>query len=78
MSIKKKLTSRKLWTAIVGIVAGIAVLFGLDEGAVSTISGAVMSIASVMTYVITEGKVDAQRSAAEASEIAAGANNSKE
>ena len=78
MSIKKKLTSRKLWTAIVGIVAGIAVLFGLEEGAVSTISGAVMSIASVMTYVITEGKVDARRNAAEASEVAACANNSKE
>ena len=56
---KKKLTSRKLWAAIAGIVTGLAMVFGLDEGTMSTVSGAVVSVASVITYIITEGKIDA-------------------
>lgn len=55
----KKLTSRKLWAAIAGIVTGLAMVFGLDEGTISTVAGAVVSVASVLTYIITEGKVDA-------------------
>ncbi|MEL4106768.1 hypothetical protein AAFA46_08035 [Oscillospiraceae bacterium WX1] len=57
--ILKKLSSRKLWAAIVGIVTGLSMVFGLDEGIISTVSGAVMAVASVITYIITEGKVDA-------------------
>lgn len=56
---KKKLTSRKLWAAIAGIVTGLAMVFGLDDGTMSTVSGAVVSVASVITYIITEGKIDA-------------------
>lgn len=54
-----KLKSRKLWAAIVGVVMGIAMVFGVDESIVGTVSGAVMSIASIITYIITEGKIDA-------------------
>ena len=56
---KQKLTSRKLWAAIAGVVTGLAMVFGLDEGTMSTVSGAVVSVASVVTYIITEGKIDA-------------------
>lgn len=59
MNWKQKLSSRKLWAAVVGIVMGIAMVFGLDEGVVTDIAGAVVSIASVITYIVTEGKVDA-------------------
>lgn len=55
----KKLSSRKLWAAVAGIVSGLAMVFGLDESIISTVAGAVVSIASVITYIITEGKVDA-------------------
>jgi len=58
-NILKKLSSRKLWAAVVGIVTGLAMVFGLDEGTISTVAGAVVSVASVITYIITEGKVDA-------------------
>lgn len=58
-NILKKLSSRKLWAALVGIVTGLAMVFGLDEGTISTVAGAVVSVASVITYIITEGKVDA-------------------
>lgn len=55
-----KLTSRKLWAALIGAAAGIAMVFGLDEGIMSTTCGAVVTIASLITYIVTEGKVDAQ------------------
>lgn len=56
----RKLSSRKLWAAMVGMVAGLAMVFGLDESIISTTAGAVVSVASVVTYIITEGKVDAE------------------
>lgn len=58
-TLKRKLTSRKLWAAIAGIVTGLAMVFGLDENVITSVAGAVVSVASVITYVVTEGKVDA-------------------
>ena len=57
---KRKLSSRKLWAAVVGVVTGLAMVFGLDENTVSTVAGAVVSAASVVAYVLAEGKVDAE------------------
>ena len=57
---KRKLSSRKLWAAIAGIVTGLAMVFKLDENTVSSVAGAVVSVASVVAYIITEGKVDAE------------------
>lgn len=58
-TLKKKLTSRKLWAAVAGVVTGLAMVFGLDENVITSVAGAVVSLASVITYIITEGKVDA-------------------
>lgn len=54
-----KITSRKLLLAAAGVLAGLVAFFGLDENIVSQISGAVVSIASIIAYIVTEGKVDA-------------------
>lgn len=54
----KKLTSRKFLTCVAGVIMGLCMAFGLDDGAVSTISGAVTSIVSVAIYIYTEGKID--------------------
>ncbi len=56
---KRKLSSRKLWAAVAGIVAGLAIVFGLDGNTITDVSGAVVSVASLVTYIITEGRVDA-------------------
>lgn len=58
-SITQKLSSRKLWAAVAGVVAGLAMVFGLDESVISSVAGAVVSVASVITYIVTEGKIDA-------------------
>ena len=57
---KRKLSSRKLWAAAAGVVTGLAMVFGLDESTISSVAGAVVSVASVVTYIITEGKVDTE------------------
>ena len=57
---KRKLSSRKLWAAVAGIVTGLVMVFGLDENTISTVAGAVVSAASVVAYVLAEGKVDAE------------------
>lgn len=70
---KRKLSSRKLWAAVAGIVTGLAMVFGLDEGTISSVAGAVVSVASVVAYIVTEGKVDAQsvKTTAEATDTTA-------
>ena len=64
MNIKEKLTSRKFWATVAGFVAGMAVVFGLDEAVIAQVAGLVGSIASVITFIVTEGKIDAARAAA--------------
>lgn len=59
MDILRKLSSRKLWAAVAGIVTGLAILFGLDESIITTVGGALVSVVSVVTYIVTEGKIDA-------------------
>lgn len=56
---KDKLTSRKFWAAIAGVVVGIALAFGVDGDTITDVAGAVTALASVVTYIITEGKIDA-------------------
>lgn len=59
-SFKEKLCSRKFLAALAGIVTGLAMVFGLDNGTISNVAGAVVSVASVVAYIVTEGKVDAE------------------
>ena len=57
---KSKLTSRKFWMAVVGLVTGLVIAFGGTEQTAETISGVIMSAASVVAYIIGEGLADAQ------------------
>ena len=58
-TLKRKLSSRKLWAAVAGVVTGLAMVFGLDENVITSVAGAEVSLSSVITYIVTEGKVDA-------------------
>jgi inner membrane protein involved in colicin E2 resistance len=52
---------KKILTAIIGLLSGLAIIFGVDQGDISTISGALVSIVSVAGYLIAEGKIDVER-----------------
>lgn len=58
--ILRKLSSRKLWLAIAGVVTGIAMALGVDSTEITTIAGAVTALVSAVTYIVVEGKVDAE------------------
>lgn len=56
---KRKLTSRKFWLAVIGLASGLLMAFKVDAETVETISGVIMSAASVIAYIIGEGLTDA-------------------
>ena len=58
--ILRKLSSRKLWMALAGIATGVAMALGAESTEISTVAGAVTAVVSVVTYIITEGKIDAE------------------
>lgn len=71
-NILRKLSSRKLWLAIAGVATGIAMVLGADSTDIQTVAGAITSLVSVITYIITEGKIDAEsvKNAVESTETA--------
>ena len=56
----EKLMSRKLWMAIAGIATGVAMVLGVDSTEITSIAGGVVALISCVTYIITEGKIDAE------------------
>jgi len=66
---KQKLTSRKLWVAIVGVIVGMATTFGLPESEIAQVAGSVVQAMSIVAYIIGEAKVDA--AAAKSGELSA-------
>ena len=55
----RKLTSRKFWLAVAGLVTGIILACNGGEELAATISGVIMSAASVIAYILGEGLADA-------------------
>lgn len=55
---KRKLTSRKLWLALAGFIAGLIVMFGGTQEDADKISGSILSGAAVVGYILGEGLAD--------------------
>lgn len=55
---KRKLTSRKLWLAVAGFVTGLILAFNGSAEVAETVSGCIMSGASVIAYIVGEGLTD--------------------
>lgn len=56
---KRKLTSRKFWVALLGFLTPLLLAFGLTEEQTTRVAGLITSGASVITYVLGEGLIDA-------------------
>lgn len=52
---------KKILTMILGIVSGLAMIFGLEQTEVNVISGAIVAVGSVISYLMVEGKIDVER-----------------
>ena len=60
MDWKRKLTSRKLWLAIVAFVTPLLLAFGVAESEVTQITAIIMAGADVLAYILAEGLIDAK------------------
>jgi hypothetical protein len=56
----KKLTSRKFFAMIIGLVSMLLVLFNVDANTVTQITAIIGSIASIIAYIFAEAYVDGQ------------------
>ena len=61
----RKLTSRKFWMAVIGLVSGLILAFGGSATTAETVSGVMLQLASVVGYVLAEGLTDAAASTGE-------------
>ena len=64
---KQKLSSRKLWVAVIAIISGVCVtFFNVSESdiveAVSKVSGAIAILGGAVAYISGEAKIDAAAS----------------
>ena len=66
--ILNKLTSRKFLLALVGMVSGLALAFGVEGSeiveVVTTVGGLITALGSAVTYINAEAKVDAAAASA--------------
>ena len=63
----RKLTSRKLWTAVASFVSMMIVATGGTENTATQVTALIMAGASVVAYIIGEGLTDAANTEAEVS-----------
>ena len=56
---KRKLTSRKFWLAVAGLITGLILAFNGSAETAETVSGCIMAGASVIAYIVGEGLTDA-------------------
>ena len=56
---KRKLTSRKLWTAIAALTVNVIIAFGGTQAVATQVTAIIMGTATVIAYIIGEGLVDA-------------------
>ena len=54
-----KLTSRKFWVAVAGLISGLIIFFGGAEATATQVTALIMSAASVVAYILGEGLIDA-------------------
>lgn len=55
----KKFLSRKFLISLVGMIVGVAIVFGADASEIMQIAGAITSAVSAMSYIFGEALVDA-------------------
>lgn len=60
IALLEKLKSRKFWAAVLGVAVGVGLAFGVDGDSITAVAGAVTALVSVVTYIRTEGKIDAE------------------
>ena len=58
---RQKLTSRKFWAAVIGVVTSLCVVFGVPDMTAQQITGVITAASTLIAYILGEGLVDAAR-----------------
>ena len=58
MNWKKKLSSRKFWAAISGVVISVMVAFNADAGSQEKVAGVIAATGTLAIYMLAEGGAD--------------------
>ena len=58
---KRKLTSRKFWCAVVGVIVPLIYVLGGSSELVADVTALIMSGASLIAYIVCEGLTDCAR-----------------
>lgn len=66
-SLKNKLSSRKLWSAVIGVAVALSAMFGLDEMTTGQITALISAVGVLVAYIFAEAKVDSAKNAKEPS-----------
>ena len=58
MNWKKKLSSRKFWAAISGVLISVMVAFNADAGSQEKVTGVITATGTLAIYMLAEGGAD--------------------
>lgn len=58
MDWKRKLSSRKMWAAIIGVILSIMVMFGASDDDKNKVTGLITACSTLVIYILSEGSVD--------------------
>lgn len=56
---KTKLSSRKFWSLLIALIGAVLVALNVPNGSVESITAIIGAFASIITYILAEGIVDA-------------------
>lgn len=59
MDLKRKLTSRKFWLAVIGFITPLLTAFNVSDSDITQITAIIMAGATLMAYILAEGFTDA-------------------
>lgn len=59
MDLKRKLTSRKFWLALIGFITPILVLYKIPQETITQVTSIIMAGATLIAYILAEGFSDA-------------------
>jgi len=60
-NVKSIFASKKFWCALIACVAAVAGVFGLSDGSVEKITAVIGAFATLITYILVEGNIDAKK-----------------
>ena len=59
---KRKLSSRKFWCCVIGVVISVMVMFNAPEEEQTKVTGLITACSTLIIYILAESNVDARHS----------------